>query len=107
MYNSIDKKMANLQDLQLTTDLLILQEHFKKWLQQKPNNKELLKANNALLSLSLLCNSLITDKEYLQIIAEEFRSDKLRAITRARKAETKIYNYEKNINNKKRTSNNN
>ena len=106
MYNSIDKKKTNLEDLQLTTDLLIIQEYFKKWLKLKPNNKELIKANDSLVRLSLLCNSLITDKDYLYIIAEEFREDKIRAIQRARKAETKIDNYEKNINNKKGTTNN-
>lgn len=90
MKTNLEKKIQNLQDLQLTTSLLILQEYFKKWLQQSPHNKELQKANNALLELSLLCNSLITDKDYLYIIAEEFRADKLRAINRARKAEEQL-----------------
>jgi len=89
MKDIIERKIDYLQDLELTSNLLILQEHFKKWLGQKPDNKELQTASSALIELSLLCNSLISDKQYLYKIAEEFRMDKIRAVMRAREAEEK------------------
>jgi len=90
MKSSIIKKIENLEDLRLTSNLLILQEHFKKWLDQKPHNKELEAASASLIQVSLLCNSLITDKQHLYMIAEEYRMDKIRAVMRAREAEEEL-----------------
>tara|TARA_R100000544_G_C2218069_1_gene55766 strand:+ start:405 stop:686 length:282 start_codon:yes stop_codon:yes gene_type:complete len=90
MKSIIEKKIVNLQDLEITSSLLILQEHFKKWLDQKPENEELQVASSALIKLSFLCNSLITDKEHLYKIAEEYRMDKVRAVMRARESEKQL-----------------
>ena len=90
MKDIIERKIDNLQDLQISSNLLILQEHFKKWLDQRPDNKELQTANTALVELSIICNSLISDKSLLYKIIEEYRMDKIRAVMRARKAEEQL-----------------
>ena len=90
MKDIIERKIDNLQDLKLTTNLLIIQELAKKWLANKPDNIELQDLRTAIINISLLCNSIIEDKKNLHEIAEQYRMDKIRAVMRAREAEEQL-----------------
>lgn len=90
-------KFDNLNDLNLTNNLLLLQEYIKKWCKLKPKNKELQNARKAIIDITLLTNSLQLDRGNYHIALSEYRMDKIRAIERARKADEKVLELEKEI----------
>ena len=90
------KKFENLDDLNLTTNLLIIQELTKKWI-EKSNNEELQKLRSAIIQVSLLTNKLQLDRENYHITINEYRSEKLRMVERARRAEEKLQKVEEEV----------
>ena len=90
------KKFENLDDLNLTTNLLIIQELTKKWI-GKSNNEELQKLRSAIIQVSLLTNKLQLDRENYHITINEYRSEKLRMVERARRAEEKLQKVEEEV----------
>ena len=83
-------KFDALEDLDLNTHLLILKEVTAKWYKAKPENKDLKLLKDAVLKVSLIANKMMYEKSLYYLAVSEYRSDKLRAIERARKAEEQL-----------------
>ena len=94
MNNPINKKINNLEELELTSSLLVMQVFIKQWIKLKPNNNDLEKFKQALLEVTFITNKMIVDKRNYYKIISQYRADKLRAIQRAEKAETKLIEYD-------------
>lgn len=90
MNDPINKKMNNLEELDLTSSLLVMQVMLKQWIKLKPNNNDLAKFKEALLEVTFITNKMIVDKRNYYNIISQYRADKLRAIQRAEKAELKL-----------------
>ena len=88
-YNT-QQKFDVLENVDLSTNLLVLQEIISKWHKIKPNNKELNFLKDAIIKVSLISNKLIYEKELYHLAISEYREDKLRAIDRARRSETEL-----------------
>ena len=94
MNDPIIKKMNNLEELELTSSLLVMQVFIKQWTKLKPNNNDLEKFKQALLEVTFITNKMIVDKRNYYKIISQYRADKLRAIQRAEKAELKLIEYD-------------
>lgn len=84
------EKFNALEDVDLNTNLLIIQEITKKWFNAKPNNPDLILLKDAVLVVSILANKMNYEKSLYHRTIEEYRGDKLRAIERARKVEEEL-----------------
>lgn len=91
------KKFDNLDDLNLSTNLLIIQELTTKWMEKRKDNEELKKLREAIIRVSLLTNKLQLERENYHIVLQEYRSDKLRMIDRAKRAEEKLQKVEEEV----------
>ena len=91
-------KFDNLNDLSLTTNLLMLQGLISKWCELRPENKELKQAREAIVQITLLTNSLQLDRSNYHIAMSEYLSRSTNSIERARRAEDKVKELEKEIN---------
>lgn len=86
------EKFDVLEDVELNTALLTMQEIVLKWYKAKPDNSDLLLLKDATVLLTRICNKLSYEKKLYHLTISEYRSDKLRAIERARSAEQKLNN---------------
>lgn len=93
------EKFNALEDVELSTNLLILQEITNKWYKAKPNNTDLILLKDAVLKVSIIANKMNYEKHLYHLTLEEFRGDKLRAIERARKSEEELKNVTPKIKN--------
>ena len=84
------KKFDALEDLDLNTNLLILQEITAKWYKAKPDNKDLQLLKDAVLKVSIIANKMNYEKQLYYTAISEYRSDKLRAVERARRVEEEL-----------------
>jgi hypothetical protein len=84
------QKFDVLEDIDLSTNLLTLQQFAAKWCKSKPDNLDLQALKDAVLKVSIIANKMNYEKQLYHITIEEFRGDKLRAIERARKAEEEL-----------------
>ncbi len=84
------EKFDVLEDVELNTSLLTIQETVLKWYRAKPKNPDLIVLKDATLLLTRICNKLSYEKKLYHLSISEYRSDKLRAIERARKAEEEL-----------------
>ena len=88
-YNT-QQKFDVLENVDLSTNLLIAQEIVNKWHKSKPDNKELNLLKDAVIKISLISNKLIYEKELYHLALSEYREDKIRAINRARRSESEL-----------------
>ena len=86
-----------MEDIQLTSNLLTLQSNVLEWCKAKPDNKKLNEVCDAVVKISFSCNKLQLEKTNYHIAMQEYRHDALRAIERARKAEDRIEEMEKEL----------
>tara|TARA_R110000787_G_scaffold172799_4_gene285396 strand:+ start:100 stop:432 length:333 start_codon:yes stop_codon:yes gene_type:complete len=91
------KKLEVMEDIQLTSNLLILQANVLEWCKAKPDNKKLNEVCGAVVNISFSCNKLQLEKTNYHIAMQEYRHDSIRAIDRARKAEDKIDKMQKEL----------
>ena len=91
------KKLEVMEDIQLTSNLLTLQANVLEWVKAKPDNKKLNEVCDAVVKVSFTCNKLQLEKNNYHIAMQEYRHDSLRAVERARKAEDKITELEKQL----------
>ena len=91
------KKFEVMEDLELTSNLLTLQSNVLEWVKAKPNNKKLNEVCSAVVKISFTCNKLQLEKTNYHIAMQEYRHDSIRAIERARKAEDRIEEIEKEL----------
>ena len=91
------KKLEVMEDIQLTRDLLTLQSNVLEWCKAKPENKKLNEVCDAVVKISFTCNKLQLEKTNYHLAMQEYRHDSIRAIERARKAEDRIEEMEKEL----------
>jgi hypothetical protein len=84
------KKFNALEDVELNTNLLIVQEITAKWYKARPDNLDLKLLKDAVLKITQIGNKLSYEKSLYHKTIEEYRADKLRAIERARRAEQEL-----------------
>ena len=93
------KKFDALEDVDLNTNLLALQQITAKWYATKPDNKDLQLLKDSVLTVTRIANKLTYEKSLYYKIISEYQSDKLRALERARTAEEKLNQVKPNIEN--------
>ena len=91
------KKLDNLEDLRLNSALLVLQETIFDWCKKKPNNEKLNDVKDSLIEVSLLSTKLVVEKGTVHLALEDYRTKELRALRRARKAEKRVEELEKEL----------
>tara|TARA_R110000803_G_scaffold79670_1_gene145382 strand:+ start:43 stop:375 length:333 start_codon:yes stop_codon:yes gene_type:complete len=91
------KKFEVMEDLELTSNLLTIQENVWEWCKAKPDNKKLNQVRDAIVRISLISNKMQLDKGNYHLALEQYRHDSLRAIERARAAEGKIDEIQKQL----------
>jgi hypothetical protein len=85
----VSKKLDNLKDLQYLVNSELVNNQLSKWRKTQPDNDNLKKFTEAMLNIELYVNELQNDRHLLMLSIDEYRSDKIRAVERSRKAETK------------------
>ena len=83
----MQKKFDNLDDLNLTSNLLIIQEIAKKMCEKNPDNEVAKTLREAIIKVSIITSKLQLDRSNYHLAIEEYRSRSLRMIERARRAE--------------------
>jgi hypothetical protein len=84
------KKFDALEDYDLNTNLLLIQEITTKWYKARPDNKDLQMLKDAVLKITFIANKLSYEKSLYHKTIDQYRSDKLRAIERARRVEEQL-----------------
>ncbi len=95
--NGMQKKFDNLDDLNLTTNLLVIQENVFKWCEAKPDNERLKEVRSAIIQISLLTNKLLLDRGNYHTTLEQYRTQSTRSIERARRSEEESTYLEKEL----------
>jgi len=88
--NTTEKKIHLMQEAEYYADFNLVGELIIKAKKAKPNSTPVNKMYKCWQSIGLYVHSLITNAEHIETIITQYRSDKLRAITRAQTAENKI-----------------
>lgn len=91
-------KFDNLDDVKLTSSLLLLQSQVKEWCDAKPNNEKLQEVRDAIVDVTLITNKLQLDRGNYHIALDQYRTESLRMVRRARDAEEKITALEQELN---------
>ena len=97
MRDTMQKKFDNLDDLKLTNSLLIMQESVKGWCEARPDNEQLKQVREALLNVTFITNKLQLDRGTYHLAIDQYRNQSTRSIERARRAEEKIAELEKEL----------
>ena len=84
------KKFEAIEDLKLQSNLLLLQQQILKWSKQKPENETLNKLRDAIIEITFITTKFGLERLSFADTVDDYRSQKLRAIERARKADKKI-----------------
>lgn len=84
----MQKKFDNLDDLNLTSNLLIIQEIAKKMCENNPDDEMAKTLREAIIKVSIISSKLQLDRSNYHLAIEEYRSRSLRMIERARRAES-------------------
>ena len=91
------KKFNALEDVELNTNLLIVQEITFKWYKARPDNLDLKLLKDAVLKITQIGNKLSYEKSLYHKTIEEYRAGKLRAIERARRAEQELLKHREKL----------
>lgn len=86
----ISKKLDNLKDMQYLTNAEIANNILLEWQKKHPANDKLETLINAVVQIHFYVTELQNERHLLMLSIDEYKSDKLRAVERARKAETKL-----------------
>ncbi len=86
----ISKKLDNLKDLQYITNAEIANNILLGYQKKNPTNEKLETLINAVVQIHFYVTELQNDRHLLMLSIDEYRADKLRAVERARKAESKL-----------------
>ena len=93
----MNKKINNIREAEYYGNFNTVGEKIVKWRKAKPKNKELNEMYYAWQDVGFYAHNLITNERLYNQTISEYRSDKIRAVERARKAEQKIEELEKEI----------
>jgi len=91
------KKLNNLREAEYYTNFNLVGEKIIKWRKAKPENKDLNEFYFCWQEVGFYVHNLITNERLYNQSIREYRADKDRAVMRARKAEQKIEELEKEI----------
>ena len=83
----VSKKLDNLKDLQFLVNSEIVNKQLLTWRDKDPDNEKLKEFRDAILQIELYVNELQNDRHLLMLSIDEYRSDKIRAVERARRSE--------------------
>jgi len=97
MRDTMQKKFDNLDDLKLTNSLLIMQENVIEWCNARPENEQLKEVREALLNVTFITNKLQLDRGTYHLAIDQYRNQSTRSIERARKADERIAELEKQL----------
>jgi|TARA_R100001509_G_C4751461_1_gene176547 hypothetical protein len=86
----VSKKLDNLKDMQYLTNAEIANNILLEWQKNHSTNDKLETLINAIVQIHFYVTELQNDRHLLMLSIDEYRTDKLRAIERARKAESKL-----------------
>lgn len=86
----VSKKLDNLKDMQYLANSEVVNNILLEWQKNHPTNDKLETLINAVLQIHFYVQELQNDRHLLMLSIDEYRQDKLRAIDRARKAESKL-----------------
>tara|TARA_B100001093_G_scaffold462580_1_gene477904 strand:+ start:47 stop:340 length:294 start_codon:yes stop_codon:yes gene_type:complete len=86
--------IRDLSTLQANADLHAVLELLKRW-RDKSDNQDLKEFEKMMINISLYIWQLQNERKTFDNIIDRLRSDKLRAIQRARRVEEKLEEYEK------------
>lgn len=95
--NTTERKIHLIEEAKYYADFNLVGEHIIKAKKAKPKNKTVIDMYNCWQNIGFFVHSLITKAEHIEHIISEYRADKLRAITRARKAEQEVQSLQKEI----------
>ena len=93
----IDKKHDNLLEMEYFNNSELLNKKLLEWAELKPDNKDLDALCGAACEIFFYVNRLQVDRRMFNKVISEYRSDKIRAIERAQKAERKTQELQKQI----------
>tara|TARA_R100000935_G_C2785246_1_gene143466 strand:- start:321 stop:635 length:315 start_codon:yes stop_codon:yes gene_type:complete len=91
----MNDKLENLKEIEYYTNFNTVGEYVVKWKKAKPENKDLILMYDSLTQVGFYVNELLTNQRLRNEIVSEHRSDKIRAVNRARKAESKLEELQK------------
>ncbi|MEN8834736.1 MAG: hypothetical protein ABF265_01825 [Polaribacter sp.] len=94
---SMYKKFEVMEDLELTSNLLTIQSNVLEWCKAKPDNDKLNEVRDAIVKVSLIVNKMQLEKGNYHLALEQYRHDAIRAVERARKAESEIEEIQKEL----------
>lgn len=95
--DNMTKKFDNLDDIDLSTNLLVIMELAKKWSELRKDNKEVKQLKEAILKISVLVSKLTSNRENYHLAMSEYKSESLRMTERARRAEERIKALEEEV----------
>ena len=95
MYSIMNKYIENQNDLLYYTDLDLCLNLVKKWLKDRPNNKELQELSKALVSISFYVNKLTLDRYSYNRLISDARLEKNQAILKAQDLHEQIVKLKK------------
>ena len=93
----MNKKLNNIKEGEYYGNFNLVGEYIVKSRKAKPENKPLNEMYFAWQEVGFYVHNLITNERLYEQSLSEYRSDKIRAIERARRAEEKIEELEKEI----------
>ncbi len=86
----MNKKMQNLKEMEYYSDYNLVGEVLLKLKKKYPNNKTLKDAISAMTHIGFFVTEMMQAQYYYDKSLESYRSDKLRAIERARRVEEQL-----------------
>tara|TARA_B100001057_G_C22184164_1_gene694387 strand:- start:181 stop:513 length:333 start_codon:yes stop_codon:yes gene_type:complete len=86
----VSKKLDNLKDMQYLTNAEIANKILLEYQKKNPTNEKLETLINAVVQIHFYVTELQNERHLLMLSIDEYRADKLRAVERARKAESKL-----------------
>lgn len=95
-------KIQNLKDLEYYSSYLSCGELISKWLKAKPDNEELKLLSKGFIEVCFYVNTLQQELRLHKEAISDYRSDKLRAVERARRSEKKLEKLENELINLKK-----
>lgn len=81
------EKIDRIKDAELNSDLAYIIQQLNVWSKAKPKNEDLKKMIKAFMNCYGIMQSYQTDRQMYHKALSELRSDKLRAVERARRSE--------------------
>jgi len=93
----MNKKINNLKEAEYYTNFNLVGEYIVKARQAKPESEAINNMYYAWQELGFYVHNLIVNERFYEQSLSEYRSDKIRAVTRARTAEEKVAALEKEL----------